>query len=296
METLLITGALGTLGRWTVSELAGDYEIVGLDLEEPAESPHGTVEYLAADVTKQGPVWELCLDVDPDAVVHLAAVPGTGHRAGGETFRRNAVSTYTVLTAAGAVGADVVWSSSEATYGVTYREEPREITSLPVDETHPQRPEDAYGTSKVVGEIVAERTARRYGVSVTSLQFSWIQVPGVYETAAIRESFDPSEPTLSGSLWSYIDVRDAARLVRRALEDSPSGHERYIGAAVDTYLDTPTGEAIEAAWGDRAPEWHSGGNDAGFSSAKARRELDWNPAHSWRDAETASVDNPVVGR
>lgn len=64
---------------------------MGVDLQEQKQSPYGTVEYLAADVTEQGPVWELCLDIEPDAVVHLAAVPGAGHRAGGETVDEPAV-------------------------------------------------------------------------------------------------------------------------------------------------------------------------------------------------------------
>lgn len=296
METVLVTGALGTLGRWTVEELAGEHEVVGLDLQEPERSPYETVEYLATDVTEQGPVLELCLDIDPDAVVHLAAVPGAGHRAGGETFVHNVASTYNVLTAAGEVGADVVWSSSEATYGVTYREEARPLDSLPVDESHPQRPEDAYGTSKVVGEIIAGRTVRQYGVSVASLQPSWIQVPGAYETAAVRESFDLTNPTPSGSLWSYVDVRDVARMVWCALDTDLSGHERYVAVAEDNYVDVPTDTAIEAAWGDSAPDWESNGDEAAFSSAKARRELGWEPAHSWREAETEQVDRPEVGR
>lgn len=294
METLLVTGALGTLGRWTVEQLAGEYEIVGLDLREPASSPYETVEYLAADLTDQGPVWELCLDIQPDAVVHLAAVPGAGHRAGGETFVHNVVSTYHVLTAAGEIGADVVWSSSEATYGVTYRDECRPLDSLPVDESHPQRPEDAYGTSKLVGEAIAERTVRRYGVSVASLQPSWIQVPGAYETAAIRESFDPADPTPSGSLWSYVDVRDVADLIGRVLDADLGGHERYIAVAEDNYVDVPTDTAVNAAWGESAPAWESDGDEAAFSSAKARRELGWEPAHAWREAETERVDGPAV--
>lgn len=294
METLLVTGALGTLGRWTVEELARDYEIVGLDFQEPERTPYETVEYLAVDVTEQGPVWELCIDLDPDAVVHLAAVPGAGHRSGGETFIRNVASTYNVLTAAGVVDADIVWSSSEATYGITYRKEARQLDFLPVDETHPQRPEDAYGTSKVVGEIIAERTARHYGVSVASLQPSWIQVPGSYETSAVRESFVLTDPMPSGSLWSYVDVRDVARMVRRALESDLSGHERYIAVAEDNYIDAPTDEAIEAAWGDYAPEWECNDDEAAFSSTKARRELGWEPVHSWRRAETKGVPGPEV--
>lgn len=295
MDTLVVTGALGTLGRWTVEELADDYEIVGVDRHEPrGGSPYNSVEYLAADLTDQGPAWEIITDVNPDAVVHLAAVPGAGHRAGTETFVHNVASTYNVLTAAGETGANVVWSSSEATYGVTFREEARPLDSLPVDETHPQRPEDAYGTSKVVGEIVAERTTRHYGVPVTSLQPSWIQVPGQYETAAVRESLDHEDPTPSGSLWCYVDVRDVARMVRAALETKQSGHERYVAVAEDNYIDEPTADAIEAAWGDLAPDCDIEGDRAAFSTAKAKRDLGWEPVHGWREAETADVAGPRV--
>ena len=295
METLVVTGALGTLGRWTVEELADEYEIVGVDVHEPRDcSPYDTVEYLAADLTEQGPAWEILVDVNPDAVVHLAAVPGAGHRAGTDTFVRNVTSTYNVLTAAGEIGAPVVWSSSEATYGVTFRDEARPLEYLPVDENHPQRPEDAYGTSKVVGELVAERTVRHYGVPVTSLQPTWIQVPGAYETAAVRESFDLTDPTPSGSLWCYVDVRDVARLVRLALEADSEGHEAYIAVAEDNYIDESTAEAIQAAWGEHAPDCDIDGDEAAFSTAKAGRDLGWEPEHTWREAETADVDGPQL--
>lgn len=292
METILVTGALGTLGRWTVTELAPDYQIVGVDLQEPTTTRERPVEYLAADLTDQGTAWELVLDCDPDAVVHLAAVPGAGHRTGTETFTTNVTSTYNVLTAAGHAGVPVVWSSSEATYGVTFREQARPLSSLPVDESHPQRPEDGYGLSKVVGEQIATRTHRRFGIPVTSLQPSWIQVPGAYETASVRESFDLKNPTPSGSLWSYVDVRDVARLVRHALETDAEGHERYIAAAADNYIDAPTADAIEAAWGTLPDDCSLTGDEAGFSTAKAERDLDWTPEHSWREAEDADVTHP----
>ena len=295
MDRLVVTGALGTLGRWTVEELADDYEILGIDVHEPQDgSPYDTVEYLAADLTEQGAAWEILLDVEPDAVVHLAAIPGAGHRTETETFLDNVASTYNVLTAAGTVGASVVWSSSEATYGVTFRDETRPLEFLPVDETHPQRPEDGYGISKVVGELIAERTMRRYGVGVTSIQPSWIQVPGAYETPAIRESFDLDSPTPSGSLWSYVDVRDVARMVRAALETEAEGHEAYLAVAADNYVDEPTAAAIDAAWGDLAPECDLDGDAAAFSTAKARNDLGWEPEHSWREAETASVPGPQL--
>ncbi len=292
MDRVVVTGALGTLGRFTVSELKDTYQIIGLDVHEPRNPPK-EVEFLAVDLTEHGPTWELIERLDPKTVIHLAAIPGADHRADTETFLKNVASAYNVLTAAGRVGADVVWSSSEATYGVTDREEAQPLTSLPIDERHPQRPLDGYGLSKLVGETIAERTVRRAGISVTSIQPSWVQVPGHYETVPIRERFDLDTPTPSGSLWSYIDARDVARLIRLAVESPPEGHERYLAVAADNYLGVPTADAIEAAWGDLAPACDIEGDRAAFSTAKAQREFGWEPAYSWRESETADVEVPT---
>ncbi len=104
MDSVLVTGALGKVGRWTVDELADDHDVVGVDLRRPPDgSTREGVSYLAADLTEQGPTWELLADLRPDAVVHLAAVPGAGRRAGTETFMTNVASTYSVFEADGHV-------------------------------------------------------------------------------------------------------------------------------------------------------------------------------------------------
>ena len=295
MDTILLTGALGGLGRWTIEELAGEYRIVGVDRHRPrGPTPYDDVAYFAADLTEQGPTRDLVDRFDPDAVVHLAAIPGADHRAGGETFFHNVQSTYTVFDAAGRVGAPVVWTSSEATYGVTFRDEARPLESLPIDESHAQRPEDGYGLSKVVGETMADWAWRRHGIAVTSIQPSWIQFPGEYETSAIRAQFSLDDPTPSGSCWSYVDVRDVARLIGRALADGPPGHERYLAVAADNYLGVPTADAIEAAWGTLPEDCDLDGEAAAFTTAKAADDLGWEPRHTWRDAETADVEGPRI--
>ena len=45
-------------------------------------------------------------------------------------------------------------------------------------------------------------------------------------------------------------------------------------------------------WGDSAPDCESNGDEAALSSVKAGRELDWQPTHSWREAETEQVERP----
>lgn len=50
MDRLVVTGALGTLGRYTVAELADDYGIVGIDYRELGREPrHGWRDAETAD-------------------------------------------------------------------------------------------------------------------------------------------------------------------------------------------------------------------------------------------------------
>ncbi len=294
MATVLVTGACGDIGRWTVDALADSHEVIGVDLHRPRRDAIDGVSYQSVDLTDQGPTLELIADVQPEVVVHLAAIPGAGISPAGQTFTQNAASAYHVLDGAGRVDATVLWTSSEATYGVTYGDEPRPLEYLPIDEHHPQRPLDGYGLSKVVGEEIAERTTRRYGVPIVSIQPTWVQVPGRYETPPIRESFHLDDATPSGSLWSYIDVRDVASFIETAIGADLEGHKRYILVADDNYLGIETSKAIEAGWGSLPEPCDIEGEEAAFTTEKAQRDLGWQPEHSWRESEQARVDEPGV--
>ncbi|WP_293028810.1 NAD(P)-dependent oxidoreductase [Natronococcus sp.] len=291
-----VTGATGGIGSWIVESLASaGHEVLGLDLERPpGERDNAT--FLAGDLTDQGVAWETIGRADPDAVVHCAGIPAMGIRAGGETFETNVLSTYHVLEAAGRAGADVVWTSSESTYGMPFAATPSLPDYLPIDEDHPQRPEDPYGTSKLVGEVIAERTVRAFGVPVTSLRPAWVSYPGSRQLARVREALDPetAEPgdEGSGNFWSYVDVRDLVSLVEAALEADREGHEAYLAVAAENYLGRPTAPTIEAVYGDLPEDCGLEGEESAFTTAKAREELGWKPEHSWREAEQEPSREP----
>ncbi|WP_248515513.1 NAD-dependent epimerase/dehydratase family protein [Salinarchaeum laminariae] len=293
MESVLVTGALGVVGRWTVDRLAKDYDVVAVDVERP-EDPRQDVEYRAADLTEQGPAWELVLAEDPDAVVHLAAIPTVGIRAGAETFTNNVTAGYNVLTAAGEAGVPVAWASSECAYGENFAEEPRVPEYLPIDTEHRTDPEDPYGTSKVATEAVAQSVARKYGIQVTTIRPTWVQEPGAYHTPDARAEFDPDDPGRHGNYWSYVDVRDVAELFVDALEVGHDGHEIYNAVADENFIDYPTVDAIEAGFGTVPERCAIEGDDCAYSNAKAGDELGWEPQHSWRTAENETVPRPEL--
>jgi nucleoside-diphosphate-sugar epimerase len=298
-ETVLVTGGLGRSGRWLVDHLADDYEVVCVDFDHPGfeVDPRENVDFRALDLTDRGSTFDLVTDLDPDAVVHWGAIPSPERHAGGDVFENNTLSTYNALVAAGRVDARVVWASSESSYGFPFAREKSLPDDLPITEDHAQRPEDPYGTSKVVGEEVAKMVVRRYDVSVTSIRPSWIQYPGEY-TCRTLPSVDWDDSTDleagAGNFWSYVDIRDVAGLVAAALDSSLSGHEAFHAAASENYLGRPTTEAVEAFF-DALPEsCDLDGDESALSTAKAERLLDWTPAHSWSEAAGEDVDDPVL--
>jgi nucleoside-diphosphate-sugar epimerase len=314
VPTALVTGGRGRSGRWIVDRLAEEYEVVCVDLDHPGfEVPaRDRIDFRAADLTDRGAALDLVADLDPDAVVHWAAIPSPTRHAGGEVFETNSLMAYNVLLAAGRAGARVVQASSESAYGFPFAEETPLPDFLPVTEDHPRRPEDPYGLSKVVAEETAETVVRRYGVSITSVRPSWIQSPGEYECRtlpSVETAERADEPAGldhealaagAGNCWSYVDARDVADLVAAAL-DAPPGdddggatHEAVHAAAADTYLGRPTAEAVEAYFGRLPDDCSLDGEASALSTAKAERLFDWSPSYSWREAAGASASPPSL--
>lgn len=292
-DTVLVTGGLGRSGRWICDRLATDgWAVVAVDLDHPGFENWGRegIDFRAADVTDRGQVADLVAEVYPDAVVHWAAIPTPTRHPGGRVFDTNVQGTHSVLVAAGRAGARIVLASSESTYGFPFAEEPVLPDYLPVDEAHPLRPEDPYGTSKVVSEEVAGMVARRHGVQVASLRPSWIQYPGEYNCLVNHER--PAEG--AGNFWSYIDVRDVASLVAAALEADFEGHEPFLAVANDNCLGRPTVEAIREFYGEVPEDCDLDGEACAFSNAKAREMLGWEPEYDWRSASEEEVEEPSL--
>lgn len=297
MQTLLVTGALGDVGRWAVDRLAEHYDLFCVDLERP-DDPREDVDYRAADLSDPGAAWELVATAEPDAVLHLAAIPRVGVTTGSDTFRTNVNAAYNVLTAAGEAGVPTVWTSSEAAYGMAFADEPYLPEYFPIDTDHPMEPEDPYGTSKIASEAVADMVARRCDVPVTSIRPSWVQEPGDYElTAERREAFELHDPTpVAGNFWSYVDVRDLIELFHLAIDASLAGdlagHNVYNAVAEDSYLDVDTADAIRAAFGGLPERCDLEGRQSAFSHDGATRDLGWEPRRTWETAQDVPVPEP----
>lgn len=277
---IAVTGSSGKLGSVVARELrAAGHEVTGLDVV--GERGAGFVQ---VDLTDYGQVVDALAAVNDrhdgvDALVHLAAVPAPGIRSDVATFHNNMTVTFNVLWAAVRLGIRrVVYASSETVLGLPFDVPPPYI---PVDEDYEPRPESVYSLVKTLEERLAAELARwNPELSITALRFSNVMVPDDYAAFA---GFDADPLLRKWNLWGYIDARDGAQAIERALELAAPGFDRFIIAAADTVMTRPNAELVGEVFPDVPVRGELGVNDTLLSIGKARRVLGFEPRHSWRD-------------
>lgn len=276
---IALTGSSGKLGSVVLRELrAAGHEVVGMDVVG-ARGPG----FVRVDLTDYGQVVDALAAVNGlhdgfDAVVHLAAIPAPGIAPDVATFHNNMPSTFNVFWATIRLGITrIVYASSETVLGLPFDVPPPYI---PVDEEYAARPESVYSLVKHLEEQLAIELVRwNPDVSITALRFSNVMTPEDYE--AFPYDADPLDR--KWNLWGYIDARDGAHAVERALEVAPPGFDRFIIAAGDTVTTRPNAELVAEVFPDVPVHGDLGENDTMLSIDKARRLLGYDPQHSWRD-------------
>jgi nucleoside-diphosphate-sugar epimerase len=239
--------------------------------------------FTRVDLTDYGQVVEAFTSIDAryagvDAVVHLAAIPGPGVAGNAATFANNVPSTYNVFAAARLAGIkNVVWASSETVLGLPFDTPPPYV---PVDEEYAGRPETAYSLGKLLDEQMAAQFCRwDPGLKIIGLRFSNVMTPADY---AAFPGFDADARARSWNLWSYIDARDGAQAVRRALSYDQPGFEVFIIANADTVMSRPNDELLAEVFPDVPRKREFGPHETLLCIDKARRLLGYEPEHSWR--------------
>jgi nucleoside-diphosphate-sugar epimerase len=287
---IVVTGGSGKLGRVVVADLVDHgHTVVNLDREPPPGGrdggPAGS-RFLETDLTDHGQVLEALLGVDEhhrhgvDALVHLGAIPAPGLATDASTFANNTLSTYSAFAAARAAGVrNVVWASSETVLGLPFDEPP---PYAPVDEDYHPRPNSSYSLSKALGEEMAVQFCRwDPRTKIIGLRFSNVMYPEEYERFP---SFDADPRARVWNLWGYIDARDGAQAVRRALELDATGADVFVIANADTVMTRSSASLMAEVFPGVEVRGELGEHETLLGIGKARRVLGYSPQHSWRDA------------
>ncbi|MHA7291061.1 NAD-dependent epimerase/dehydratase family protein [Arthrobacter sp. MDT3-24] len=276
---IAVTGGSGKLGRHVVRRLTEEGHQV-MNLDRTGERSPGLA---IVDLRNYGQVLDVLFSLDSrltgfDAVVHLGAVPAPGLMPDAATFENNMLSTYNVFQACRRAGIKkVVYASSETVLGLPFDVDPPYI---PVDEEYPARPESTYSLVKHLEEQMAIQLTRwDPELSITGLRFSNVMDVEDYERFP---SFDSDATLRKWNLWGYIDGRDGAQAVARALENGQPGFQAFIIANADTVMTRSSASLAAEVFPNVTVTKELGEHETMLSIDKARRLLGFEPEHSWR--------------
>ncbi|MDD5677332.1 MAG: GDP-mannose 4,6-dehydratase [Kiritimatiellae bacterium] len=224
---VLVTGANGFVGRYTVNDLQqAGHTVSGFDL---STSP-GTVSILdlhTGDIRDKDAVSDVVAKTQPEACVHLSAIAFVpeGWRNPEILFSINLLGTINLLEAfrRQAPGAHILVVSSAEVYGLRAR--PR-----PVREDDPLDPDNPYAISKAAADRMALLYARQHGLKVMTVRPYNHIGPGqnprfvvasfATQLAAIARGQAPAVLRVGNldSRCDFTDVRDVACAYRLLLE------------------------------------------------------------------------------
>lgn len=277
---IAVTGSTGKLGQAVVTHLVeAGHSVTGLDaVGAPGDG------FVRVDLADPGQVLDALAGVEErydglDAVVHLAASPAPGIRPDTVLLHDNLAMTISVFQAARRAGISrIVHASSETLLGLPLTEPP---PAAPIDESQPTRPNFMYAIGKHLEEELGRKLCRiEPSLSITGLRFSNVMAPDDYAEFASWQD-DPS--LRRWNLWGYIDRRDGAHAVERALAVRGPGYETYIIAAADTVMRCDSAELMAAEFPDVPLTRPLVGRETLLSIDAARRDLGYAPSHSWLD-------------
>jgi UDP-glucose 4-epimerase len=297
---LLVTGGAGYIGSVVTAQLLADgHEVTVLDnlsrghaAAIPAGATHAHVDLL------DKPAVESTLAPGFDGVMHFAALALVGESVEfpERYWINNLIGTRNLLDAMRASGTKrLVFSSTCAVYG-----EPEKV---PMDESTPKAPVNAYGASKLAADMMITDECRAHGLGATSLRYFNVAgasgeigedhepethvIPNVLKAALglrTMKIFGTDYDTPDGTaIRDYIHVEDLGEAHKLAL-DSPAGEHRIYnlgngeGFSVRQVVDAcaqVTGKDIPV---EEAPRRPGDPPRLVASSERVRAELGWAPA------------------
>jgi nucleoside-diphosphate-sugar epimerase len=229
----LITGLHGFTGRYLAQELtAAGYQVFGTAHEAHEVQDGQEPNVFAVDMTDRAGMAAMVEVVQPEVVVHLAAIAFVAHADVEAMYRVNIVGTRNLLEALADLKTPpraVLLASSANIYG--------NATVDPIDELTPLAPANDYAVSKLAMEYMARLWFDRLPLTIVR-PFNYTGV-GQSESfllpkivAHFRRSAREIELGNLDVARDFSDVRVVAATYRRLLDVAPAGQTFNVCSGV----------------------------------------------------------------
>ena len=223
---ILVTGATGFIGSHLCRALLEeDHEVFGLsrsreDGRLASLTSHDCFHVVSGDVRSLPAIQSIIEQNNVDAVIHLAAYATYGITEADQNpayLENNVAGTLSILQASLLSKCSrVIYSSTRDVYGV-----PR---YLPLDESHPTKPLNFYGLTKLQGESYCDFYARNYGLHCMVLRYAGVYGPGKNKGAIcnfIRAALENQPLKISSDAnqtRDFVYVKDVVSATVKALD------------------------------------------------------------------------------
>lgn len=275
------------MARYLAPVLAREHAILLYDKQRPRQSQF---PYMNGEVTDRAKLREAFQDAD--GVIHLAALRSRYNHLPMKVMATNTLGTFCVLEAARTEGVEkLLFSSSDAVIGIaqSMNEFPPEY--VPIDEKHPLKPQDPYGTSKMRGEEMCRSFTEEYDINIIALRFSNIFCPGD-EQKYLADAKDPS--ARRKSLWAWVHVEDAVYAILCALASDLKGYDVFHIAAEDVCLSHPDIPNLVATYFPKTPIRRPlSDKESLIDCSKAKHKLGFQLRRKFADVEGKEGSEPL---
>lgn len=218
MDRLLVTGATGFVGRWTLRHwrLSHPDTQVWATSNQPDCPRELADEFRVLDLRDGEAVRDLVRVCHPTQVIHLGGLVGQAPLA--EHLAVNVLGTENLYSALADLEQSVEMRAVQAGTAAIYGRV--RVDELPVSERNPPRPLTAYAVSKAMQDFLAEAFWRTRGLNIIRTRIFNLLGPGQPERLVpatfirqLKQRRD-GEPLKVGNLRArrdFVDVRDVAR-------------------------------------------------------------------------------------
>jgi len=219
---ILITGGVGFTGRYFMEEATTlGYHCIAL-IQNGSNVVDDAIDVVECDLLNRSRVSKVVAEVQPDYVVHLAAVSFVGHGSVEEIYKTNIVGTTNLLDAIASECPNiqkVLIASSGNVYGNT--------SILPITEMAELNPENDYGVSKCSMELAIRIRMRNLPIIITRpFNYTGIGQAEYFLVPKIVNAFKDKKPLIElGNLdisRDFSDVRDVVSAYLGLLESNSS--------------------------------------------------------------------------
>ena len=274
---ILVTGGSGRIGRYVVQDLVqAGHDVTSIDI---SPSDHKYCRNLQVNLTQAGEVYQALALAQAEAVIHLGAWANAGHVPDTRTFGENVQGTFNMFQACADMGIKrIVSASSAQVYGFSTAPP----LYLPVDESHPLRPNNSYALSKVVGEETASYFIENKGLTILSFRFMGVRTPAEMPANMQQIAQNPAGDTRL--LWTRTDARDAALACRLAVEAKVVASGPYNITGAQVVIKQSTQSLIEAYFGSQTEQRAAlPGHTSPMTCARAKLVFAYEARYLWSE-------------